>query len=438
MQTCIPCNELLVQPNTKQSRQTSNNEICIEKYCEEPSKFNYKNNKNPIYCKNHKKENMVNTSYKLCNNELCLKVACYNFPGMTFKFCKEHGEEGMVDVRSKHCASKDCYKRANFNYMKSKNPLYCGSHKEPDMIDIKTRRCKSKDCNLRPNYNYFGQITPLYCKEHRLEDMVDISHKKCEFEDCQVRPIYNYPNDFNAMFCKKHMKEGMIDVTCKRCDTNGCNERAYYNFVNDKLPRFCKIHRKMEMEDKTHTKCLTSLCDTAVTAKYRGYCLFCFSQLFPEENNSRNYKTKERSVVESVLEAFSDLSWVADKRVEIGCSRRRPDLFIDMGSHVIVIEVDENQHQSYDTMCESKRIMEISQDIQHRPLVCIRFNPDKYYIGSSQKMSCWKIDSYGVCVLKNNNEWNTRLNKLHERIRFHLNNITEKTINFEYLFYDTR
>ena len=31
-----------------------------------------------------------------------------------------------------------------------------------------------------------------------------------------------------------------------------------------------------------------------------------------------------------------------------------------------------------DCSCENKRIMEISQDLGHRPIVFIRFNPDEY------------------------------------------------------------
>jgi hypothetical protein len=42
------------------------------------------------------------------------------------------------------------------------------------------------------------------------------------------------------------------------------------------------------------------------------------------------------------------------------------------------IEIDENQHVAYDCSCENKRIMELSQDVGHRPIVFIRFNPDGY------------------------------------------------------------
>lgn len=57
-------------------------------------------------------------------------------------------------------------------------------------------------------------------------------------------------------------------------------------------------------------------------------------------------------------------------------SRRRPDVFIDLLTHSLVLENDEEQHVGYS--CENKRIMELFQDAGGRPLVVLRFNPDSY------------------------------------------------------------
>ena len=45
-----------------------------------------------------------------------------------------------------------------------------------------------------------------------------------------------------------------------------------------------------------------------------------------------------------------------------------------------MVEVDENQHNNYDCSCENKRLMELAQDLGHRSMVVIRFNPDAYEI----------------------------------------------------------
>ena len=118
-------------------------------------------------------------------------------------------------------------------------------------------------------------------------------------------------------------------------------------------------------------------CETIGNPKYEGYCVACFVNN-PENQSKpamRNYKTKEKDVVDRITQAFTNFTWVADKKVQDGCSRRRPDLLLDMGSHIIIMEVDENKHTDYDCSCEHKRLIELSQDLQHRPIIFIRFNP---------------------------------------------------------------
>ena len=59
---------------------------------------------------------------------------------------------------------------------------------------------------------------------------------------------------------------------------------------------------------------------------------------------------------------------------------------VDFGSHIIVIEIDENIHSNYNCICENKRLMEISKDLGHRPIVFIRFNPDSYIDKDGKKI----------------------------------------------------
>ena len=80
---------------------------------------------------------------------------------------------------------------------------------------------------------------------------------------------------------------------------------------------------------------------------------------------------------------------------------------LDLGYQVIIVEIDENQHIDYDCSCENKRIMELSQDVGHRPIIFIRFNPDEYHVGESRHSSCWGINKSGICVVKKTHkkEW---------------------------------
>ena len=137
---------------------------------------------------------------------------------------------------------------------------------------------------------------------------------------------------------------------------------------------------------------------------------------------------------------FPDLDWIADKKVKEGCSLRRPDLLLDLGYQVLMIEVDENQHKTYDCSCENKRMMELSQDVGDRPIVFIRFNPDEYEENGATITSCWGNDKKGICVVKKSkkNEWQRRLRALEEHINYWIDpeNTTNKTIETIQLFYD--
>jgi hypothetical protein len=152
----------------------------------------------------------------------------------------------------------------------------------------------------------------------------------------------------------------------------------------------------------------------------------------------RNFKTKETAVCQHLSQCFPQHSWTFDKIIEGGCSRRRPDMMTDLTTHVLIIEVDEDCHRDYDVSCENRRIMELSQDVGHRPIVFIRFNPDGYTTQDGTKISsCWAVNKLGVSAVqrKKIDEWNQRLFSLTETVQFWLSNIPEKTVHLEYLFF---
>ena len=270
------------------------------------------------------------------------------------------------------------------------------------MINIKCHKCNHKDCKIQPIYNFENEKTPKYCSIHKLDKMINVKNKPCQYENCKTIPVYNFENEKTPKFCSIHKLDGMINV----------------------LSPMCK----------------TPLCNTRVMDKYEGYCLYCYIHTFPDKPVSRNYKTKEFAVVEYVKTKFMDLTWIADKKIKDGCSKRRPDLLLDLGYQVIIVEIDENQHCDYDCSCENKRIMELSKDLNHRPIIFIRFNPDDYLDNGKNITSCWGNNKKGICVIKKSkqSEWKERLNILEETINYWINtdNITNKTVEIIQLFYD--
>ena len=81
--------------------------------------------------------------------------------------------------------------------------------------------------------------------------------------------------------------------------------------------------------------------------------------------------------------------------------------------------------------------MELSQDLAHRPIVFIRFNPDSYIKDGVSLRSCWKVNKLGVMqIMKTKqNEWQERINSLIKQITYWIENQSEKTIEIVELFY---
>jgi hypothetical protein len=397
--------------------------------------FNIKGETKALYCSRHKKDGMINVKDKTCIHEGCNIIPNYNVDGQTKAlYCATHKKDGMINVKCKTCL--ECKKQPVFNIEGQTTALYCAKHKKDGMIDVKNKTCIHEGCNIIPIYNIKGQTKGLYCSQHKSEEMIDVKNKTCL--ECKKIPTYNIEGETTALYCSEHKKDKMINVKSKTCLE--CKKIPTYNVEGQTTALYCSTHKKDGMINVKDKTCKSSWCLTIVHEKYDGYCLFCYMHLFPDKPVSRNYKTKEYSVVEFVKNIFPDLNWIADKIISGGCSKRRPDLILDLGYQVIIVEIDENQHIDYDCSCENKRIMELSQDLGHRPIVFIRFNPDDYEKNKKNITSCWGQDKKGLCVIKRlkQNEWKQRLNTLENQIIYWINpsNATNKTIEIIQLFYD--
>ena len=391
---------------------------------------------NPLYCSDCKMKNMINIHGLKC--EGCKIITpTFNFSEIKEKrFCKDCALEGMINVKDKLC-EKCNKKRPSFNLIGEKNAKYCNDCKTDLMININYYACQK--CDKNALFNYEGESKSLFCEDHCEKEMINIRNINCIYPSCRKYPNFNYSNEKKNLYCNDHKLDGMIDVKHQRCKE--CSNRASFNYYGEKKPIYCSIHKENIMVNICHPICKTHLCGTKVSEKYDGYCMICFINLFPDKPITRNYLTKETNVRKFVLDSFLDLSWIIDKKIKDGCSKRRPDLLLDLGYQIIIIEIDENQHISYDSSCEYKRLVDISDDLGNRPIILIRFNPDDYILeDSTKKQSCWNINNKGLCTIKKTyeKEWKDRLNKLKEKITFWLNpeNQINDLIQIEHLFFD--
>jgi hypothetical protein len=166
------------------------------------------------------------------------------------------------------------------------------------------------------------------------------------------------------------------------------------------------------MIDVLHKKCL-SCGEFQTKIKYKGYCIRCFVFIFPNEEISRNFKVKEKHMSDYIKEEFKNEIFIFDKQIG-GCSKRRPDCYIDIFTHIVIIECDENQHKNYEQICDNKRTMEIFQDFNSRPIVFIRFNPDNFKKGNEKIPSSFRYHkTLNIPIIRNKEEWFGRLKLLH-------------------------
>jgi hypothetical protein len=399
--------------------------------------FNYENLKSGLYCAEHKLENMINIKSPRCKT--CNNIASYNLPTKKIpEYCKTHKLDNMVDITHKKCIHLGCNKAPSFNYSTETTPLYCSDHKLEKMVDVVHNKCIHPGCTTTPHFNFENETKGLYCAEHKLDTMVNVISKTCAHEGCKTLPFYNYVGLVNGLYCNKHKLKDMIDVKSKKCIFKDCTSRPLYNYITEKDGLYCKEHKLKDMIDIINRRCKSKFCDIMIrTNKYKGYCVHCFVHLFPNEKISTNYKTKETEVRKFILENHKDKKWICDKTIETGTSKRRPDFLLELEDKIIIVEVDENQHIKYDCTCENKRLVQISQDLNHKNLVFIRFNPDGYTNNKEiQIESCWKLNKSGTLSIRDDNIWNVRLNNLNDQINYWSTNPSDKTIEVIHMYYD--
>jgi len=135
--------------------------------------------------------------------------------------------------------------------------------------------------------------------------------------------------------------------------------------------------------------------------------------------------------VDKIIECFPDITASCDHRINGGCSGKRPDWYVDCGTHNLIVEIDENQHADYS--CENKRMMELFLDAGSLPLCIIRFNPDSYETEEGKVSSCFKYTKTGL--LKVDPSFEERFEILKECIQKGIDTIPDKEIEEIKLFY---
>ena len=333
------------------------NKLCV--VCGKQANFAPAGATTPMYCKNDKIPGCVDVKHKKCTFPSCPHRKTFGFPNSKPERCGKHPIEGMIDLNSKRC--KECDKRPNFGLPGTKSATHCSQHALPEMEDIVHYKCHI--CKLTASFGYKGG-KPTRCSRDKLLDMIDLRHEYCQIEECPTYASYGIPGN-KPVRCLDHRQVGDIINPTKRCQIPKCGKLAIYGYTS---PTHCKQHASSEEIDLIQQACIG--CGLPYVLDKNRNCPTCDPTLYHRVRLAKQKKVRD-------FFDFNHMKYISyDKIVERGiCHKKRPDFVFDCVTHMMVVEVDEDQHYGYE--CEQARMCDIGYSLGMRT-VFIRFNIDKY------------------------------------------------------------
>ena len=219
------------------------------------------------------------------------------------------------------------------------------------MVDVINKTCIAPGCLTRPSYGLAGN-PPTYCASHRLTGLIKNSLIRCigDEKDGECKEFSTHgPNRTTPLHCEKHAVDGescLVERVCIKCE-------------------------RIDVLNK------------------QGLCVnYCSLEEYDRVFKKR-IKQKEEAIGRLLQKEIPHELYSADKVIDLSCSKRRPDFVYHTGKHVVIVEVDENQHNGYLCMAygddkdgkmkgEMIRMYEIGQCFDGLPVLFIRYNPDSY------------------------------------------------------------
>ena len=116
--------------------------------------------------------------------------------------------------------------------------------------------------------------------------------------------------------------------------------------------------------------------------KYDGHCARCFCMSFPNDPRAKEAKSRalarEQEVVAILTDAFPQYRWLLNRGFTSGVPKR-PDAMVRKRDRVVIVEIDEDSHRTYN--CGKEREREAvfrAHTADNVDIVMVRFNPDGY------------------------------------------------------------
>ena len=344
----------------------------------------------PTHCSKHgKSHGFVNVASQRCDHDGCEERPVYGVKGGKRTHCRKHKSDEMIDVVGQRCKHDECGEFAHYG-VKGGKRTHCRTHKLATMIDAVNKRCEDDECDKRAVYGVKGGKR-THCRKHKSDEMIDVVSKRCDHDECDEFAVYGVQR-YRPTHCREHKLLEMINVVGQRCKHDGCLARPSFGFVRGKATHCCD-HQLPRMVDVANQRCTE--CKTTVTHQKDKLCASCRQYL--KMGASRKLIRIERRIIEMLLlhgTIPNDHRTKLNKSIGATCGGYRPDIYIDFGSFVMIIEIDEHQHRPryisrvvdgvvtstvvgpYTPECETVRMLTIVQ-AEQMPVYFIRYNPDK-------------------------------------------------------------
>ena len=350
----------------------------------------------------------------------CLKASLnpvFNVPGTTRgRWCKECPDKApeAIDVFHKRCG---CVKatRPQFNVPGQTKGRWCKEcpDKAPEAIDVMSKRCGCVNASLNPSFNIPGETKGRWCKEcpDKAPEAIDVKHQRCGCVKA-AQPVFNVPGETKGRWCAECPDKALdaIDVKSKRC-TVCLKKRAWYGLAGhishlcagcktpgtvpypqrkcdeckelalygEETRRRCEDHRLETDFNLVERPC--TQCNLTSVLNHRDICSYCEPSLYLK------YTKRKEKVIKDLL-VVNDLVPTSQDQVAFDttlCGRERPDFLFDMGTHVVILEVDEGQHKDRQCTCEQARMVNVTQGLGGLHVRWLRYNPDAFKLPSGRQ-----------------------------------------------------
>lgn len=245
--------------------------------------------------------------------------------------------------------------------------------------------------------------------------MKDMINPSCD--QCQVLATHGMPT-CKATKCGLHRAANMIFKPRKRCAHDKCTSVGTFMDRSNSIIRYCEVHHLPDSINLALEPCAS--CGTLNILYKDKLCSSC------DPDVAKRVVHAKELLVKSWLDTNGFKYDTHDKILDKGvCNAHRPDFSFDVSTHVVILEVDEHQHRSYDSSCERSRMLNIAQGLGIN-VIFIRYNPDAY------------VDPSGVKRTPHHNKRMEELRRWLEHCMHHSQNpaLSGAFVDVVHLYYD--